>query len=170
MSNKPIFDELLVTCATELFRARGFELRRTSDLDTPIEYAAIIGFASDEVRGMLGLGMYPSTLERLASKHAGSAASLEDWLGECVNQLLGRLKNKLLSYDVVITLALPTVLRGVHLRFLATGPAGLWTYSFDSDGGPICVWCDVRHAEGLVLVPSSDPELKSTDEGELLLF
>lgn len=170
MSNKGIFDELLVTCTTDLFGARGIELSRTSDLDTPIEYAAIIGFASDEVRGMLGLGMYPSTLERLASKHAGSTASLEDWLGECVNQLIGRVKNKLLGYDVVITLALPTVLRGVHLRFLSTGPSGLWTYSFASVGGPICVWCDVRHADDFVLTPTSDPEMKGTDEGELLLF
>jgi hypothetical protein len=170
MSNRAIFDELLVACTTDLFQARDIELSRTSDLDTPIEYAAIIGFASDEVRGMLGLGMYPSTLERLASKYAGSAASLEDWLGECVNQLLGRLKNKLLGYDVIITLALPTVLRGVHLRFLSTGPAGLWTYSFETAGGPICVWCDVRHAENFVLAPSSDPETKGTAEGELLLF
>jgi hypothetical protein len=170
MSSKEIFDELVVHCTIELFQSRNIELRRGPEVDTPIEYAAIIGFTSDEVRGMIGLGMYPTTLQYLASKNPGVAANAEDWLGESVNQLVGRFKNKLMRYNVAVSLALPTVLRGVHLRFLSTGPADPWTYSFETEGGPICAWLDVRHNPDLVLAPTCDPEMQGTPEGELMLF
>ncbi len=169
MSQKQVFDELIIQCTTELFRARSVELRHTQAPSSPIEYAAIIGFTADDVRGMVGLGMDAASLQSLAGR-ALSEPNCEDWLGESVNQLLGRFKNKLMGYDVVISLALPTVLRGIHLRFLATGPAGLWTYNFDTEKGPLCAWLDVRHESDFVLTPTTDPEMQGTPEGELLLF
>jgi hypothetical protein len=172
MDNKGVFDELMKACTCELFLARGVELRVVEHANDDMEYAATIGFSSDTMRGMLGLGMSPDTLERLvARENLSSAGGLgEDWLAESVNQLLGRLKNKLLRYNLEVSLALPTVLRGVSLRFLSTRPAALWTYLFESDAGPISVWLDVRHAAGLVLSPTSDPEMQGAPEGDLLLF
>lgn len=172
MNNKAVFDELVNACTSELFQARGVRVRATERLDDGMEYAATIGFSSDTVRGMLGLGMSPVTLERLikAENLAVTGEFGEDWLAESVNQLLGRLKNKLLRYNLAVSLALPTVLRGVCLRFLSTRPTTLWTYPFESDAGPISVWLDVRHDAGLQLVPTSDPEMQGTPEGELLLF
>jgi hypothetical protein len=172
MNNKAVFDELVTACASELFEGRGVPIRPTSRMDEAIEYAATIGFSSDTVRGMLGLGMNPATLENLTAKeNLSTAGGLgEDWLAESVNQLLGRLKNKLLGYDLTVSLALPTVLRGVCLRFLSTRPAALWTYPFESDAGPISVWLDVRHDAGLILRPTSDPEMQGTPEGDLVLF
>lgn len=172
MNNKAVFDELVAACASELFEARGIAIRTTSRLDDTMEYAATIGFSSDTLRGMLGLGMNPSTLEQLiARENLPPTVGLgEDWLAESVNQLLGRLKNKLLRYDLTVSLALPTVLRGVCLRFLSTRPTALWTYPFESDAGPISIWLDVRHDAGLVLKPTTDPEMQGTPEGELVLF
>jgi hypothetical protein len=169
MSNKQVFDELIVQCVTELFRARNIELEPGPEQTSPIEYAAIIGFASDEVRGMLGLGMQESSLQKFALKTT-TLPNCEDWLGESVNQLLGRFKNKLMGYNVTVSLALPTVLRGIQLHFLATGTAGLWTYSFESESGSVCAWLDVRHAPNFVLGPTSDPKMQGAPEGELLLF
>jgi hypothetical protein len=170
MNNKAVFDELVVQCTTELFQGRSVELSRGPDLDTAIEFAGVIGFASDEVRGMLGLGMSDVTLAHLAAKDAGAAVNGEDWLGESVNQLLGRLKNKLLGYDVIVSLALPTVLRGIQLKFFSTRPSGLWTYSFASEAGPVCAWLDVRYEATFVLTPTSDPEMLGAPEGEMVLF
>jgi hypothetical protein len=172
MNNRGVFDELVQACTSELFEARGVAIRATDRLDETMEYAATIGFSSDALRGMLGLGMSPATLEHLIAKEnlPLTAGLGEDWLAESVNQLLGRLKNKLLRYNVVVSLALPTVLRGVCLRFLSTRPAALWTYPFESDAGPISVWLDVRHDSGLILRPTSDPEMQGTPEGDLLLF
>jgi CheY-specific phosphatase CheX len=172
MNNKAVFDELVTAATSELFQARGVAIRASDRLDHAMEYAATIGFASDQIRGMLGLGMDPDTLERLVAKENISAAPAmaEDWLAESVNQLLGRLKNKLLGYNLLVSLALPTVLRGVSLRFLSARPTSLWTYPFDSDAGSISVWLDVRHDAGLVLRRTDDPDMQGTPEGELLLF
>lgn len=172
MSNKDIFDELVAACATELFQARGVTLQPTKRFDGAIEYAATIGFSADRVRGMLGLGMSPVTLEALVrNEHLTvSPANTEDWLAESVNQLLGRLKNKLLGYDLVVSLALPTVLRGVSLNFLSTGPESLWRYSFEGEPGLISVWLDVRSEASLVLKSTDDPNMRGVPEGELMLF
>jgi hypothetical protein len=170
MGNREVFDQLVVASATELFRHRGIELEPTTVRDAPIEYAAVIGFAADDMRGMVGLGMDPDTLRNLAAHVGAAGVNPEDWLGESANQLLGRLKNKLLDYGVAVGVALPTVLRGVRLEFLATAARPLWTYGFQSDAGWMCAWLDVRLPAEFVLTRTDDPELRGTPEGELLLF
>ena len=172
MDNKVVFDQLVAACTSELFQARGFSIRAANRPDDSMEYAATIGFSSDTIRGMLGLGMNPATLEQLLAKEdiTVTGGLAEDWLAESVNQLLGRLKNKLLGYDLTVSLALPTVLRGVCLKFLSTRPTALWTYPFECEAGAISVWLDVRHAAGLILQPTNAPEMQGTPEGELVLF
>lgn len=170
--SKAIFDELVIQCTTELFYARGVEVRPGGDLNGSIEYAATIGFSADNVRGMLGLGMEPSTLQGLVVKCDGAGADVnaEDWLGESVNQLAGRIKNKLTAYNLLISLALPTVLRGVHLRFLPSRPSTLQAYAFESEAGAIFVWLDKQQVPGFILAPSPDPATQAVAEGEVVLF
>lgn len=172
MSNKLIFDELVTSSTLELFQARGTTLTPVQRLDNAMEYAATLGFAADRARGMLGLGMSPSTLQALVERELVpvSPANTEDWLAESVNQLVGRLKNKVFHYDLVISLALPTVLRGLSLNFLSRGSESLWRYSFESDVGLVSVWLDVRCEATLVLRPNDDPSEQSASEGDLLLF
>jgi hypothetical protein len=172
MSNKNVFDQLLAESSRELFRARGIDLQAAAQCDTTIEYAAVIGFASDKLRGMVGIGVDPSTLTQLASedRNAGPQTNAEDWLAESVNQLVGRLKNKLLGYGAPVGLALPTLLRGVRLQFLARRPETLSSHAFQSPAGLVHVWLDVQVDPALVLKPTGDPEMQSTPEGEVVLF
>jgi hypothetical protein len=172
MSNKSVFDQLVTSAASELFAARGIDVRVVPGADVSIEYAATIGFASDGMRGMIGLGMSPDTLQLMTGRDqpAGATYNGEDWLAESANQLLGRLKNKLLRYGVVLSIALPTVLQGVRLQFLGTGNTTLWTHALESELGPFWVWLDVRCNQELVLTESDDPNLQGAPEGELLLF
>jgi hypothetical protein len=169
MSNKGVFDDLVTLCTTELFRASGISMEARAASPT-IEYAAIIGFAADELRGMVGLGMTAQTLSELARSASGDEVDSEDWLGECVNQLLGRLKNQLLHYNVEASVTLPTVLRGVRLELRGAGPEGLWAYSFESEHGEICVWLDVRVDPDFFLARVDDPARLGVPEGELVLF
>jgi hypothetical protein len=172
MSNKTVFDDLVVSCASELFAARGIEVRSADGSVASIEYAGTLGFSSDLMRGMIGMGMSPDTMQRLmsADRHAGPSCNGEDWLAESVNQLLGRLKNKLLRYGIVLSIALPTVLQGVRLQFLGTGSTSLWTYALRTDMGLFWVWLDVRSEQELVLTMLDDPDPEGTSEGELVLF
>jgi len=171
--SKAIFDQLVIQCTTELFSARGIEVRTGGDLVGPIEYAATLGFSADKMRGMLGLGMEQVTLQSLVGKDTDASdpgGNAEDWLGETANQLLGRVKNKLMAYGVLVSLALPSVLRGLHLRFVSPQPAALWTYCFESEAGMVFVWLDLRHDPDFVLALTGNPDMHAVQEGELVLF
>jgi len=172
MSTRTVFDELVTSCATDLFRARGIEVRSTTGLETSVEYAGTIGFSTDGLRGMIGLGMGPETLQRLVAedRQAGPRYNAEDWLAESVNQLIGRIKNKLMKQSVVLSIALPTVLRGVRLQFLGGSATTLWTYPMETAAGRLWVWLDVRSERELELTPSDDPEMHGPPEGDLVLF
>jgi CheY-specific phosphatase CheX len=171
MSNKSVFDELVEACANDLFAGRGIELTASSELK-PIEYAVTIGLTADHLRGVMGLATSPETLPRLirADREVGPNVIEEDWLAESVNQLAGRVKNKLISRGVAVGLALPTVLRGMRLEFLSTGKNDLWTYSFESPAGALCIWLDVRFDAGFELAHFGSSELHAASEGELVLF
>ena len=68
MSTKTVFDELVTSCSADLFRARGIEVRSTTGVEASVEYAATIGFSTDGMRGMIGLGMGPEPLKRLVAE------------------------------------------------------------------------------------------------------
>src|SRR5688572_11128468 len=104
MSAKDVFDQLVASSITELFAARGIQVRSTTQSGASIEYAATLGFSSDRMRGMIGLGMSPDTMRAMMARehNAGPPGNAEDWLAESVNQLLGRLKNKLMGYGLVL--------------------------------------------------------------------
>jgi hypothetical protein len=171
MSNKSVFDQLVATVASDLFRGRGIELTATAELK-PIEYAVTIGITADRLRGVMGLATSAGTLPGLirADKEIDASVIEEDWLAEAVNQLAGRLKNKLISHGVTVGLALPTVLRGMRLEFLATGKNDLWTYAFESPAGALCAWLDVRFDAGFELARFESPDMRAATEGELVLF
>jgi hypothetical protein len=52
MNNKAVFDDLVCRSARELFQGRGVALLPSQRKDDGLEYAATIGFSSDNVRGM----------------------------------------------------------------------------------------------------------------------
>jgi hypothetical protein len=116
--------------------------------------------------------MGAETLNALAVAHAaaGDRIVAEDWLGEAANQLLGRIKNRLLGHGLVVSIALPTVLRGVELKLMAAGDSVLCTYGFESPAGDVCAWLDVLCDPSLTLVPNDDPALHSAPEGAVELF
>jgi hypothetical protein len=172
MTNKQIFDDLITACTTEFLHAAGVEFCSSIETEVVMEYASVIGFSGNDMRGVIGLGMSGPTLGQLAGFRAipNVDAPMEDWLGEASNQLLGRLKNKLLGYGTIVSIALPMTLRGVRLQFISTRAMGVWTYGFDSKAGQICVWLDVRVKDGFVLTPSNDADMQGVPEGELMLF
>jgi len=81
---------------------------------------AAIGFGGDDLRGSVTLA---ATREFVRATHPAtvrgetpSEADLLDWCSELANQLLGRLKNKLLSYGVMLFLSTPSAVVGADVR------------------------------------------------------
>jgi CheY-specific phosphatase CheX len=129
---------------------------------------SIIGFSSHALSGSLILSLPQAVAERTLPVEG---ASLADWSGELANQLLGRLKNQLLKYQVVINMSLPVVLSGDSLKLLATARQITRYYSFSSELGKVLIRLDMEFGPTLELVRlDDDARPDAVDEGELLLF
>jgi CheY-specific phosphatase CheX len=155
-----------------LFRTYGVEVdldgslvRRTLE---SVELVSIIGFSSADISGSLSLAMPSALVERALP---APEANLADWSGELANQLLGRLKNQLLDYNLAIDMSLPVVIAGAELALPATARHLTQYYSFASDWGRMLVRTELDLSPGLELVREAGPSSKQRlDEGELLLF
>jgi hypothetical protein len=131
---------------------------------------AAIDFSGKELRGTVVFRAAPSVIQQTYRAAGGQTSPLElsesaDWMCELVNQLVGRIKNKLRPYQVSFTVNLP--------RLLATLPPELLERSvrsrFVSDRGIFAGYLELLVSPGFAFdEPSSDVSLP--DEGELVLF
>lgn len=171
-ANKTIIDATIRDCVLDLFAQQGTTLAVRSESFDPHDYVAVIGFYGDSMRGALGIGLDRGVACRMlaASGQVEPPLSiLEDWVGEAANQLLGRVKNRLLGYGVTLGLALPMVLRGVEVH-LVKSTCEIWQYRFVCAHGGLTIWFDARIDEGVVLQRRSHPEQLAACEGGLTLF
>jgi hypothetical protein len=108
-------------------------------------------------------------LEATNSTNASSDTAQRDWVCELSNQLMGRVKNRLLALGAEVHLATPAGLSGKNLS-LAPETLRL-PQVFTAAGGYVCVWIDCEYLEGfeLTMTPSGNMEA-ALPEGEALLF
>ena len=130
----------------------------------PFLLCGILGFTSRHMRGALVLA---TTREPLERTNPAPNPSHRDWICELVNQLLGRVKNHMLSRGVEIFPSTPIALRGDHLSPVVQQP--LVAELFTAEGGVVSVWMDCEFDAGFQLAeePVADPP---ASEGEILLF
>jgi CheY-specific phosphatase CheX len=167
---------MLVECATSLLHAFGTAARYdpAGEAKHPPEdgMLAIIGFGGDQLRGSLVLSANRGLLERScpARSPATPSETLQDWVGELANQLLGRLKSRLLAHGIAIQLGTPTTVSGLELRVRSCSgepPATpLWLHA---GGDWLVARLDAIAAPDAKLSASPDPS-SAAAEGELLLF
>lgn len=96
---------------------------------------------------------------------------LEDWLSELSNQLIGRLKAKLIEHDCYVDLGLPISYFGANVDELLSQNSSLVQYYFDIDG-QVC-GCSISievFNEGMSfsIEPNNDIDLQ--EDGELEFF
>jgi hypothetical protein len=167
--------DIVVETTLKLFRTLGVELAYTGSPD-PIPCAdeltvAVIGFAGSQMRGSLVMGATRQAL-RLSHPLAGRADddSLRDWGGELSNQLIGRIKIRLLAHEIVIQLGTPTTMSGHELTLGAAlkNPDCL-PHRFAIGDDWVLVRMECVAEAGVALLGSPAP-LPDTDEGEMLIF
>lgn len=97
----------------ECYLGHAVQLCECEEENSHSDMTAVIGFAGSGISATLIL----TTCEPVALQLAKTAPlSTGDWLAELVNQLAGRLKNKLLRFGVSPSLSTPAVIHGKHLR------------------------------------------------------
>jgi hypothetical protein len=167
--NRPI-DDLVYDCAQELFSAYGLDVtpRSRDDFPSPEDLAlcGVMGFGGKQMRGALVLA---STREPLEITNPGGLTSQRDWICELANQLMGRVKNRLVALDVEIWLSTPAGLTGENLCPM---PGKLRAPQvFAANTGFVCVWIDCELSDGFELPASPSSVVEpAMSEGEALIF
>jgi hypothetical protein len=158
--------DLAAHACSDLFLAYGVELKRSAlNLATSNEpmLCGVTGFVG---RGISGTCLLAGTLGPLQASCPGGGR-VRDWVGELANQLVGRLKSKLLRRSVELTVTTPVVLSGVRLEPLPRG--ALVPVTFSADSGTILVWVEVETASDFGFIGSEHPG-RAGSEGDLLFF
>jgi CheY-specific phosphatase CheX len=163
-----LFTSLAFEAGLSLFRAYDVSIEPT-DLEAyrknpELTLVSVIGFAGREVSGSLVLG---ATAEPLESSKP-DAASARDWIAELANQLLGRIKNKVLRCGIEFYAMPPAVVSGSHLAPV-TSKEDFRPWVFATPGGIVCLWIELTTAPEL----HPDSRLIESDipaEGDVLLF
>jgi CheY-specific phosphatase CheX len=147
----------------ELMQAYGVQLspRLGWAESDEVMLSGVMGFVGDAVRGTCVLAAPLGTIEAAAPKDAGA----RDWVGELSNQLVGRLKAKLMARGATIALSTPVVLRGVKLSPLPR--TDVEPVVFETSTGKVLVWLEVEIEDDFRL--GEERALKAS-EGELLVF
>jgi CheY-specific phosphatase CheX len=165
MTNAEIIDEVIQLAAVELLRAYGVAAQPTKVAVVAEDFscAAAVGFTGSTMRGSLLIAV-PSEISRRTCplpSHAYRA-----WVAELSNQLLGRIKSKLLSYGVELHVTIPVVIPA-RLLTPCSSP-DLVAHRFTSEAGDVLVWFDYEAVAGLTLVKVTD--LQDYPEGTAVFW
>ena len=159
--------DLFVTALSELihhYSGESPEIAPEPGAATGAQLAAVVGFSEERISGSAVLTAVPDVARALSDTHVADAT---DWLGELGNQLVGRLKNKLVAHDIHVRLSVPVTASGSGLGFGAvhaesTRWVARWT------GGLVCALLAVSVAPELELAPTDAAGV--AEEGSLFLF
>lgn len=155
--------DLAGAACVELLKAYGVSLTPSQSWveSEELMFSGVMGFVGESVRGTCLLAAPQGTVEAAAPKQAGA----RDWVGELANQLVGRLKVKLMARGATIALSTPVVLRGVKLSPLPRTDVD--PVVFDSAAGKVLVWVEVEIEDDFKL---GEERALTASEGELLVF
>lgn len=169
---------LFLQCCQTLFEGLDCNTKmaaacRAEDLEnSPI---ACIDGGSDDIEFMVALQL---PLEVLAMTYPIAEGittieenRLEDWISELSNQLIGRLKAKLIEHDCFVNIGLPISYFGANVDELLSQNSALANYYFDIDG-QIC-GCSISievFDEGMSFSIEANRDVDLQEGGELEFF
>jgi CheY-specific phosphatase CheX len=167
-------DDFLSGSAIELFASHGLRVEACAygaeGIDSP--FAATIGFASDNLRGVLVLTLarqvaVKSLPSSLRSGNTGDEI-VADWTGELSNQMLGRLKNRFHAAGIGISLGTPVVFMGKEMRHYSH--ASPIQRSLHLDEGSILVEFHAEYERDFEIGEAGPGGEAAASEGEVLFF
>lgn len=169
--NAAVISELLAACMVDLLADYGVDLAPVDPPLAPSEMVSVVGFTSNEMRGNLAIA---ATYDFFAGTNVISTQptdeQVRDWAGELSNQLLGRIKNKLLAYDLVLSMGTPMVITGLRMDVGKRRTGIAERLAFGSGKGGIETWFEATVEAGFELEKNESAVEASQSEGDLLFF
>lgn len=165
-SHREVLKPLLSDAVRGVFAAYDTPTEPAVDRAEQHDMVAVLGFSDPRVRGGLALSI-PTALAR--TMVPGLDVSDEDWVGELGNQVLGRVRNQLLRYDLDLGLGTPVVISAVGITIASLRDSTPLHVAFRSGEHVFGVFLETRFEEGFEFgTPSLDRV--AVDEGSLMLF
>ena len=170
---KPTAIDIIIQSSTvELLETYGIPVAPRSRTDQPgatvrHEVVGIIAFDAPKIGGQLTLAM-PGAVFATMSRGRAPNTTLAEWTREATNQLMGRIKNRLLQFQVRLRTHIPTVLSGAALERQNRGRSlPQIVYTFSALRGDVVVTVDPSVANALLEYSNASIVVP---EGELILF
>jgi len=161
-----LVDKIAEEACTSLFQAYGVPLETVPAFGaTAPTLSAVIGFSGPGIRGTCILAATESPINM--SNPIGGSPRV--WIAELSNQLVGRIKNKLLAHGAEVYVTTPVVLRGELLAPVDGASNKMLPRVFASEGGNVFVWIELETDPTLVLSLTPGPEA-AAEEGEQMMF
>ena len=167
-------DTILQSSTVELFHSQGVAVAplRPCPLGNQrrfYEWVGLIHFEATSVSGVLTVSTPMAVWSSRAAGAASSADSetLADWHREIANQLMGRIKNRLLKFQLVLNPRLPSALSGAALELHRKRSASEILYRFRALRGDVLVVVDAPLDRAILAYSGG---MQVAREGELILF
>ena len=162
-----IFDREVADNCLKLFADYQLDIRVREPGDSIVAerflLCGIVGFTAKNLRGVLVLAATKEPLELTNP----TSTTHRDWVCELANQLLGRVKNRILLRGVELYASTPVALRGEHLLpILQQNPVA---EVFTADRGVVCVWLDCDFDDAFAF-PENPDVIPPIEEGAMVLF
>lgn len=142
-----LLQQLSIECAHEMLRDLGIDVAIVPDVPLGVELVqcSVVAFYSDLLRG--------NVVVAASTRRLSALGAMEDspWTGELANQLLGRIKNRLLRYGVDAALGVPVTLNGRFVRIELRSHQGRPPEVFAVEDGYVTFWIDVECEPSLEL-------------------
>ena len=162
-------DEIILNCTVDLFQAYDVAVEPAPQpVAESVTHQGIIGFTGEPLQGTLVIGATSS----LMSLPQFAASTSEAWMSELANQLIGRIKNRLLRFDVLVHLSTPVAVCGSSLS-TQTNHHGAQPYYLHSRERPhagLTIWFDVPADAPTEFSVAEGEEVDVPEEGEMLMF
>lgn len=162
----------MLNAVAELAEAK---LTRSGDSNgdtATVGVASVLGFAGEQMKGSLVVSCERSLL---AASHPNLAmgmpvdeASILDWSGEMANQMLGRIKNKLSTIGIKMSMSTPTTVTGKAMQVRAAKDGHAAEFVFTTSQGSLCVHFLVVIGDGVRF--DAEATASAASEGDSLLF
>jgi hypothetical protein len=170
-SQRRVIDLIVQTSGVELFQAYGISAApmspvAVSSCELPDDtLGGVVSYSGAEVRGTLVLCVPRKTLQKSID---GSAMSHNerDWVRELANQLMGRIKNRLVRYQILLRPGTPAALEAEGIRRMARTSTDL-AYLFRTLTGQVVVWISGDFDRANLVFSSS---IDVVNEGDMVLF
>jgi hypothetical protein len=132
------------------------------------DVVGLIGFDAPAFSGTLTLSIpTPVFRAQTEGRDASDQTTLNDWSQEMANQLLGRIKNRLTMFQLVIKVHLPSTISSIALERLRQRSPNETLYRFRTLRGDILVTLDAPFDNGILHYSGTTQVGK---EGDIILF